>query len=119
VILVIGELKGGRDVHKGMFADLTTKELTKWGWNDDGDFWVQFAVNLSAEEEAAIRLRCATSSLAEETLRRRAEVAMTAMQDYIALPTPTQAQTNQAVKMLCRVVLALTRLVLKRLDSTD
>lgn len=38
---------------------------------------------------------------------------------YIAVTTPTQAQTMAVVKLLCRAVIRLVRLQIGKLDSTD
>lgn len=103
-------------------GDLTAKEILERGWRDvDGDeaYVVQFAVNLSAAEEAAIRRRLTTGSGIEETLHERATTAYADLQAFEALTTPTNAQTVAVVRLLCKVARALIRLQLRQLDTAD
>jgi hypothetical protein len=119
-------------------ADLTAKEIIDRGWQTvDGDevYVVQYAVNLSAAEEAAVRRRLTTSGQVEEDLHARAVGAYSDLQafenhrDLEAFENaaaPTNAQRDAVlrlviavVKLLCKVARALIRLQLRRLDSVD
>lgn len=53
------------------------------------------------------------------TLEQRAATALANNRDFLALTTPTNAQTLAQVKALTRQNTALIRLVLGALDSTD
>jgi hypothetical protein len=103
-------------------SDLTSKTISERGWRViDGDevYLIQFAVNLTADEEAAIRRRLTTSGQVEEDLQARAASAYADLQAFEALSNPTNAQTLAAVKLLCRVARALIRLQLRQLDAAD
>jgi hypothetical protein len=105
-------------------ADITDKAILDRGWGDaEGDdpapFFVQFAVNLTADEEAAVRRRLTTANSVEETLHGRALAAYQDLQAFENLATPTNAQILAAVRLLCKVARGLIRLQLRRLDATD
>ncbi len=110
----------GRSLDTAAFTDLTGgKECVGAGWDDDGNPWAQFAVNLSAAEYAAVVHRLTTYTGVEETLHTRAVAADADLAAFEALAAPTAAQTVAVVRLLCRVVRALARLQLHRLDATD
>lgn len=99
------------------FDDITSKRVVGSGWDEQGRFGVQFAVNLTAAEAASVELRLSTQGGVEETLQTRAWDATAALLAYESEPTPTQVQTMVVVKLLCRVVRALVRLQLGRTDT--
>lgn len=111
-------------------SDLTTKQITSRGWeidsNGDEHYVIQFAVNLSATEEAAIRRRLATNGTVQETLFERGEAAvgtdqnfrdvitpqlLTGANNIINDPTITQAEAIQYVRDLATAVRSLTNQV--------
>lgn len=49
----------------------------------------------------------------------QAQAAITNLRAYIALPSPTAAQTTAVVKLLCRAMLQMIRIVLQRFDDSD
>lgn len=103
-------------------SDLTAKEIIDRGWRMvDGDevYTVQYAVNLTATEEAAVRRRLTTGGDVEETLSARAVDAYQSLAAFENLATPTNAQVVAAVRLLCKVARALIRLQLRQLDSAD
>lgn len=53
------------------------------------------------------------------TMRQRAEQALDANRTYLALGTPTAAQTTAQVRLLTQETTALVRLLLGLLDRTD
>lgn len=55
----------------------------------------------------------------EQTLRTQARAALDANRTYLALATPTVAQTTAQVKALTRQVQALIRFTLDDLSGTD
>lgn len=55
----------------------------------------------------------------EETLRQQARAALAANRTYLALATPTAAQTTAQVKALTRQVQALIRFQLGDLSGAD
>lgn len=129
-------------------ADLTSKEIIDRGWRADsaGDeaYVIQFAVNLSADEEAAIRRRLTTANAVEEELHRRGAVALGTNRTFreqtvpqivagaeaiIANPTLTQANMRalaQGLKAVTNQMDAVTqqssgliRLAQNMLDAVD
>jgi hypothetical protein len=59
-----------------------------------------------------------TDAVNERTLRDRATQALQANADFLALASPTNAQTLAQVKTLTRECSALIRLLLRKLDTT-
>lgn len=55
----------------------------------------------------------------ESTLNNQAEAALVNLRAYRDLASPTQAQTVAIVKVICRVLIALIRFRLNKLDATD
>lgn len=100
-------------------ADITTKEITDFGFDADGRFYVQFAVNLTAAETERVQRRLSTATDVEETLQARAVDAYQDLLAYEHAASPTNATTVAAVKLLCKVVRALMRIQLRRLDAAD
>lgn len=107
-----------RPVDTAAFTDITTKQCLSVGWVD-GQVAVQFAVDLTAAEQAAVKRRCVTGSPNEETVVAGAEQTLNALRAYVATPVPTAAQTTAAVKLLCQVAITLTRFALRRFDGVD
>lgn len=54
-----------------------------------------------------------------EALDTRMDQALDGLRSYVGLATPTAAQTAVAVKLLCRVAIAVIRLQRNRFDGTD
>ena len=55
----------------------------------------------------------------QETANARIDQALDGLRTYVALPSPTAAQTAATVKLLCRVVLNVVRLMRARFDAVD
>lgn len=49
----------------------------------------------------------------------QAQAAINNLRAYIALPSPTAAQTTAVVRLLCRAMLQMIRIVLQRFDDSD
>jgi hypothetical protein len=60
-----------------------------------------------------------TTPPVDDQLSDRVRQGYAGLRAYVALPTPTAAQTAQAVQLLCRVVIALMRSKLGDLDGVD
>jgi hypothetical protein len=104
------------------FADITSKQVLDQGYivnpaTGEESFEVQFAVNLTADETEAVQLRLSTATGVEEQLQARAWEATQNLLAYENAATPTNATTVATVKLLCKVVRALIRLQLRRLDT--
>lgn len=54
-----------------------------------------------------------------QTLRDKADGAMADLATFLALQSPTNAQTLAAVRLLCRIVRVLIRLQLRKFDAAD
>jgi hypothetical protein len=55
----------------------------------------------------------------QNTMRANAQVAYVGLRAYVALGSPTAAQTNTAVKLLCQVDILLIRFLLGQFDATN
>lgn len=53
------------------------------------------------------------------TLETGMDAALVSLRTYIGTANPTAAQTAATVKVLCRAMIMLVRLSLRRFDSTD
>jgi len=60
-----------------------------------------------------------TATTNDTTLKQRSDAALVDLRAYNALTAPTNAQTVAAVKLLCRVCIALIRLQLRKLDDVS
>lgn len=99
------------------FADIAT--CTRVTWAADGALDIQFDRDLTPDEEAAVRRRCASCSDTEVTLRERANGALDSNRAFLALPSPTATQNAAQVKALTRQIQGVLRLVLSEFDGTD
>jgi hypothetical protein len=70
---------------------------------------------LIAEEVVEVDITAETNGA---TMRERAETALESNRTFLALASPTQAQTLTEVKALARQMNGLIRLVLGQLDDT-
>lgn len=134
-------------------SDITSKEIVDRGWQEVAGeyvapFFVQFAVNLTAAEEAAIRRRLTTGTSVEEELHRLGVLALVTDRDFRDTTAPhllaavqpiitdakmTPPETAAHVRDLAAAVQTLTkqvqslssqnvvllRLVMRLLDAAD
>jgi hypothetical protein len=71
----------------------------------------------AARTAATARLRAPYTN--EATLRQQVESALVDLRTYRDIQGPTNAQTVAAVKLLCRVAIALIRMRINKLDGVD
>lgn len=109
----------GKEIDLDAFADLTTSPCVNLWWEPDGQLTVEFAIDLPASEQAAVRRRIQSRNANEEELRRLAEVALVNNRTYLAIPTPTQAQAAAQIAVLTRQSNGVIRQLLGFLDGTD
>lgn len=74
---------------------------------------------LTVEEGQAVQAAEEQLAATGRTLEDRAFAALDSLRAYRDLQSPTNAQTVQAVKLLCRVCIGLIRLHLRRFDGAD
>lgn len=89
---------------------------------EEGERWIEMDVATPEEQAAAdaqANAQAATESGNDLTLRQQADAALANLRAYRDLAGPTNVETVQAVKLLCRVAIGLIRLVLRKLDSAD
>lgn len=105
-------------------ADVTVSDLTssveiaprEWGRET---FTLTFDVEPSASEQESITTRLTTENPNEETLFARAKQAVITNNEFLAKPSPSNAEVVAQVKFLTRCVSMLIRLVLRWLDAAD
>ena len=107
----------GGTIEPADFADIAP--CLDISWATDGALELTFDRDLTAAEEAIVRLRCQSGSPVEVTLRQQALTAMQANRDFLALTTPTAADITKQAKALTRQMQALIRLALGAFDGTD
>jgi hypothetical protein len=54
-----------------------------------------------------------------DTIVQQTDQALVSLRGYVALSSPTAAQTTAVVKVLCKVAIGLVRMQLRRFDATD
>lgn len=80
------------------------------------DVWVLNAQGQRVRQSATETIP--DSQVNAETIRQRATVALDANATYLAIGSPTAAQTTAQVQRLTKECSALIRLLLAQLDST-
>lgn len=85
------------------------------------DFTPEEIAQRQADQQAHAAAKAITEALDgnRATLTEQAATALAGNRDYLALASPTSAQTLAQVKALTRQNTALARLVLGLLDETD
>jgi hypothetical protein len=99
------------------FADLTPANLVEVRVASRTAVALVFDQDLDAATVVAIRARCEASTDAEATIRARAQQALQGCRDYLANPSPTQADALAQVELLTRTTIGLIRLALRELDG--
>lgn len=106
-----------------LFADITAAPVVGVVHGPDGiGLTITFddaAAPLTNAQMNAVVLRCASPNANAEELRRRAAAATVANRNYLAIPTPSQAQATAQVAALTRQVNALIRFALQEFDGTE
>lgn len=110
-----------REITTTSFTDLTTKTVVSIGsaspgpvdsWDGENDMVVTFSEDLTQAEHDAIRRRMRTTP-EEEALEIKAEQAIAAINTYLAITTPTNAQVVAQVKLLSRVCKNLIKMAVQ------
>lgn len=87
--------------------------------NDRDGFVVSADVSAATLQAAVDAAPTDTSDTNASTLRQQATDALAANRTYVALASPSAAQTTAQVKALSRQMNAMIRLRLGQLDGTD
>jgi hypothetical protein len=107
-----------RPITLDMFGDITAVAISSMNWQA-GYLEVTFTADLTPAEVLAVQQRMESRNANEETLRSQALTALQTNRDFIALPSPTQAQTLAQVKALSRQSNGVIRMLLGQLDGTN
>lgn len=107
------------DLSPDDFADITPAVCKITPHPNGSDVILEFDADLTTEQQGAVMER-ASMPTTERTIRAQAEQALANLRTVRdSTGTLTNDQLSQAVRLLARIVIALVRLVLRRLDSTD
>ena len=87
---------------------------------DDSTLYTVSAIDAASAITAAQAVQTAAQQLVtnQQTLQSRAQAALTANATFLALPSPTAAQTLAQVQTVTKECSALIRLALNLFDST-
>jgi hypothetical protein len=107
-----------RDVRDDEFATITAVPVVGMAWIE-GDLVVEFASDLTSDEQDAVRQRMGSRNGNEETLRNQSVQALKNNRDFLAIAAPTQAQTLTQVTRLTRQMNGVLRMLLGELDGTN
>jgi hypothetical protein len=88
-------------------------------WDTNGVQTAQRALTAGEIAQLAAQDAAATSDANKATIQSRAQAALTANATFLALASPTNAQTLAQVQMLTKECGGLIRLALNVLDSTS
>ncbi len=101
--------------------ELGIVEDPTWTTDADGNLVLQIEETrpLTVAEQSEVRAVCQSVNDVELQLRARAWNATQNLLAYENLASPTGAETVAVVKLLCKVVRALIRMQLRRLDAVD
>jgi type 1 fimbria pilin len=94
--------------------DDTNREFTTWDAEGNP---TSRPYTVEENAQADIRALRQAESTNETSLRDKLRLALTANNDYLAISSPTAAQTTAQVKLLSRQANALIRLANQQLDS--
>jgi hypothetical protein len=81
--------------------------------------WVESPSTLTPEQGLALQQEADRQAANGRSLEQQATDAIASLRAYRDLASPTNAQTVAAVKLLCRVGIALIRLHLRKFDAAD
>jgi len=108
-----------RDIDVDDFTDITTVAVVDIRWNETGLLEVEFASDLTLTEAEAVKRRIESRNANEELLRMQAEQALQNNRDFLAIATPTQAQSLAQIRALTRQSNGVIRMLLGQLDGTN
>lgn len=92
-----------RTINSNLFSDLTTAVVTNIDWQQPGESDVIYTFDRALTDQEWVACRRRLRSPARETLEIQAQNAITSHNNFLAIASPTQAQTLAQVKVLCRV----------------
>lgn len=98
------------------YDGLALNVSTKIREDNNTEVWATRTANGGTVEN---RVKAGSDADRAQQLEARIDTALAANSTYLALATPTAAQTTAQTKALTRQVQALLRLRLGRLDGTD
>ena len=108
--MIVVFARPARDIDVTTFADITPIAVVCSPVWVAGGVQVEFASDLDDPTLRLCRIRAASKDAATETLMKAAIAAYVTDLAYLALPTPTAAQTTAQVQALTRQVQGLLKL---------
>lgn len=98
---------------------LIRRVITNAKTGETTEEWIDDPNAITEDQAKALDAIAAQQEANGRTIEQQASDALASLRAYRDLSSPTNAQTVAAVKLICRNLIALDRLLLRKLDAAD